>query len=217
MTVQPRITSLESRVEALIEQTGGQVDVGDIAGVVSGLMQSYKSDSPIFGQDLSHDLRDLMRYVEIAKSEIAELQPQSMSKRDIPEASLELSAVVATTETAAGVMMDVAEEIQTLVDEGNDHLADRVTDLATRIYEASSFQDLTGQRVTKVMRVLNHLEVKLAALAAAVGDTHVDERAEIQFAEDGLVLNEEALIHGPQLPEIANSQDDIDALLASFD
>lgn len=217
MTVQPRHISLESRVEALVEQTGGQIDVSEVAGVVSGLMQSLKSDAPIFGHDLGQDIRDLMAYVDVAKSEIAALKPQTMSRRDIPEASEELGAIVAASEDAAGVMMDVAEEIQALADDGNHHLSGRVSDIATRIYEASSFQDITGQRVTKVVRVLNHLEIKLAALADAIGDSHVEERAEVKFASDGHILNEQALLHGPQLPEAANNQDDIDALLASFD
>lgn len=217
MTAHPRHVSLEARVEALVEQTGGQVDVSDIAGVVSSMMLSLRSDSPLFGHDLGQDIRDLIDYVELAKAEIAGLRPQTMSRRDIPEASEELDAIVAATEDAASKMMDVADEIQALADDGNEHIADRVNDIATRIYEASSFQDITGQRVTKVVRVLNHLEIKLAALADAVGDLHMDEREEVEFTEDGDVINAAALLHGPQLPEAANSQDDIDALLASFD
>ncbi|MDA5193223.1 protein phosphatase CheZ [Govanella unica] len=217
MTAQPRHISLEARVEALVEQTGGQVDVSDIAGVVSGLMQSLRSDAPIFGHDLGQDVRDLISYVELAKAEIASLKPQTMCRRDIPEASEELDAIVSASEDAASRMMDVADEIQALAEDGNDHLVDRVADIATRIYEASSFQDITGQRVTKVVRVLNHLEIKLAALADAIGDTFVEERTQLEFAEDGEIVNETALLHGPQLPEVANNQDDIDALLASFD
>lgn len=217
MAAQPRHVSLEARVEALVEQTGGQVDVSDVAGVVSSMMQSLRSSAPLFGHDLSQDIRDLIAYVDLAKAEITALKPQTLSSRDIPEASEELDAIVAATEDAASKMMDMAEEIQALADDGNADIADRVTDIATRIYEASSFQDITGQRVTKVVRVLNHLEIKLAALADAIGDSHVDEREAVVYAADGEIINEAALLHGPQLPEAANSQDDIDALLASFD
>ncbi len=231
-------TRLETRMEALAAQTGGHVAVADIAGVVTSVMQSLQAaDSTALvhttvdlanadlgpgislGHGISEELRGLIRFVEAAKAEIFGLKPQTLSKRDIPDASDELSAIVAATEEAAGRMMDVADEIQALATDGSGAgaaLADRFGEIATKIYEASSFQDITGQRVTKVMRVLNHLEEKLAALAIAVGDEHVEGHQTVEYV-DGEIVNDAALLHGPQLPEAANNQDDIDALLASFD
>lgn len=213
--------ALEERVEALVEQTGGQVEVGDIAGVVTSIMQSWHGSFSLHELHVRDEIRDLLSYVQGAKREIAELRPRTLSARDIPDASTQLDAIVAATEEAAEKMMDVAEEIESLASaEGaaDDDILSRMNDIATRIYEASSFQDITGQRIGKVVRILQHLEEKLGALAETLGDDDIHDDAPSGFdAVTGEVNDPKALLHGPQLPTEANSQDDIDALLASFD
>jgi chemotaxis protein CheZ len=81
-----------------------------------------------------------------------------------------------------------------------------LTGAVTQIYEASSFQDITGQRITKVVRALQSMETKLQALAGAFG------RAD--FTPAAPVEGDAALLNGPQLAQSASSQDDIDALFA---
>lgn len=214
---QSQSLALEQRVEALAEQTGGQVPVGDIAGVVTSLMQSLRGGLSLEQLQLRADVRQLVAYVESAKTELNALRPHSLSRQDIPDASQQLDAIVAATEEAASKMMDAAEEIQALSADTDEAITERMADIATRIYEASSFQDITGQRITKVVRILQHLEEKLAALALSLGDDRLEERERSPFDEAGRVVDDAALLHGPELPEAANSQDDIDALLASFD
>src|SRR5690606_4316476 len=134
--------ALEERVEALVEQTGGQVEVGDIAGVVTSIMQSWHGSFSLHELHVRDEIRDLLSYVQGAKREIAELRPRTLSARDIPDASTQLDAIVAATEEAAEKMMDVAEEIESLASaEGaaDDDILSRMNDIATRIYEASSF------------------------------------------------------------------------------
>lgn len=216
-----QVLALEDRVEALVAQTGGQVDVGDVAGVVTSIMQSWQGSFSLHELHVRDEIRELMSYVEGAKRELCELRPRKLSSRDIPDASTQLDAIVAATEEAAEKMMDVAEEIEALASAGgaaNDEILPRMSDIATRIYEASSFQDITGQRIGKVLRILQHLEEKLGALAETLGDDHMDdEPASIFDAATGESDDPRAFLHGPQLPTEANSQDDIDALLASFD
>ncbi len=211
--------ALEQRVEALVEQTGGQVEVSDIAGVVTSIMQSWKGSFSLHELHVRDEIRDLLTYVQGAMRELADLRPRALSAREIPDASNQLDAIVAATEEAAEKMMDVAEEIEALANTtgaANDDFLPRMTDIATRIYEASSFQDITGQRISKVMRILQHLEQKLGSLAETLGDEDTSDDAP---AVDplGEIDDPKALLHGPQLPTEANSQDDIDALLASFD
>ena len=217
MNGEPRHVSLEARIEALAEETGGKVDVADIAGIVTSLLMTMDGDVTLMNLHLQDEIRQLVDYIEAAKTELHGLQPQNMSQSQIPAASDELDAVVAATEDAAGKIMDAAEEIQAIAATADQAIRDSLEAVAARIYEASSFQDITGQRVTKVVRTLQILEERLSALAVAIGDTHVDAPEEVQYDEHGNVINEKALLHGPQLPTAANNQDDIDALLASFD
>jgi chemotaxis protein CheZ len=95
-----------------------------------------------------------------------------------------------------------------------------VQDVTTRVYEACGFQDITGQRITKVVSTLQAIERKVAHII------EVFSRDQVGFAvsqypaagESGPNPNDPAsLMNGPQLPASAMGQSDIDALLASFD
>src|SRR3546814_10175717 len=48
-------------------------------------------------------------------------------------------------------------------------LAEKITDAVTRVYEACNFQDITGQRITKAVKALQHIEQKVAGLPAVFG------------------------------------------------
>ncbi|RME62717.1 MAG: hypothetical protein D6782_11650 [Alphaproteobacteria bacterium] len=125
--------------------------------------------------------------------------------------------MVSNTEEAAGKILDAADELTQIAGIVEGAAADRLQAVATQIFEASSFQDITGQRITKVVRVLKLIEERLAVLASVVGDTAIAEEPEIERTDDGVIKNDKDLLHGPQLEGDGNSQDDIDALLASFD
>ena len=47
--------------------------------------------------------------------------------------------------------------------------AAKLQDATTRIYEACSFQDITGQRITKVVAALKAIEAKVAQIVATFG------------------------------------------------
>ena len=183
------------------------------------------SSQPILSEDsaslalwrMRDEVAQLVGCIEAAKAELHGLQPQTLSKRKIPDASDELEAIVQETELAAGKVMDAAEEISALAQKSHGEIAAALADIVTRLYEASSFQDITGQRITKVVATLRQLEERLSHLAEAIGDTHIETAPEIRRNESGEVVDSKALLHGPQLPQAATAQDDIDALLASFD
>ena len=47
--------------------------------------------------------------------------------------------------------------------------AAKLQDAVTRIYEACSFQDITGQRITKVVTTLKVIEEKVAHIISTFG------------------------------------------------
>ena len=85
----------------------------------------------------------------------------------------------------------------------------------TRIFEASSFQDLTGQRTSKVIVNLKFIEDHINQLIFALFGEEMDEKRQAKPQRD--INSEDALLNGPQLPGEENKQADIDAVLASFD
>jgi chemotaxis protein CheZ len=88
--------------------------------------------------------------------------------------------------------------------------AAKLQDATTRIYEACSFQDITGQRISKIVATLKTIELKVAHIVATFspnGPVSVNLPAPPKEVE---------LLNGPQLPANAMDQADIDRLLADF-
>ena len=83
----------------------------------------------------------------------------------------------------------------------------------TRIYEACSFQDITGQRITKVVRTLKSIEDRIAAIVA----TFADRAPGTEDAPRAPPQDRPSLLNGPQLPGNGVDQAEIDRLLASLD
>jgi len=118
----------------------------------------------------------------------------------------ELEEIVAETARAANEIMGAAETIETLMPRVADDVAQELLAAVTRIYEASAFQDITGQRITKIIRAVQDIEAKIGTLARACG--------EVAVATDE-PEGDAALLNGPQLGSAAATQDDIDALFES--
>ena len=78
-----------------------------------------------------------------------------------------------------------------------------------RIFEACSFQDITGQRVTKVVKTLSHIDERLTTLLAALGA----ELADIPVEPENQPEGDAALMTGPALEGEGIDQDEVDALL----
>ena len=88
-----------------------------------------------------------------------------------------------------------------------------------RIYDACNFQDLTGQRINKVLTTLEYIEAKIVKLIKLFGfqrDAEEMLNEKIDKVEKKVPRKNAELLNGPELPNGAPSQDDIDALFASI-
>ncbi len=211
------IPSLDDRLAALREKHGDSLPLNQVGLLVGELMAGLQREDEAEQARLVKEIRDLVSFIERAKDELVAMQPRTMAATRLPKAREQIDAVVSHTEEAASTIMDAAEELGELAAEAGENWTERIQEISTRLFEASSFQDLTGQRLTKVLGVLNEVENRLASLAEAIGDEHVATEEETALDEEGEVVNEAALTHGPQLAGQGHSQDEIDALLAGFD
>jgi chemotaxis protein CheZ len=207
-------SQFEARVAALSAERGETVTISEVAEIVGSLMHSLSGDLSAVQLRLSQELSALVDYINQARAEMRSLQPEEIRFRHIPQATDELDAVVEATASATGVILDSAEELEKLAATLPKKVAVKVTGIVTRIYEASNFQDLTGQRITKVVKTLRHIEERITVLAQALG--HEAEANAARAGEDA-AKDDTDLLNGPQLPQHANSQAEIDALLASFE
>ena len=178
---------------------------------------------------LKRELVGLFGHMQKIRKELAALNPPG-SPDHFGGMSEQLDAIVEATEGATNTIMESMESIDNLMTEAraiavdNAPLAeifDKVTDKVNMVFEACSFQDITGQRISKVVKTLKTIEGKVDALILAFGEQagHSDmaaARAEEPAAPLGADADF-ALLHGPALPGAAIDQDEIDRLLASFD
>ena len=112
------------------------------------------------------DLVEMMNAITRTKSEIAAIRPTRDASNHFDQASTELDAIVGTTEKATSDILASAERVQemawTLREQNADAgVCDMLDSNATEIYTACSFQDVTGQRIRKVIEVLRFLEARI--------------------------------------------------------
>jgi chemotaxis protein CheZ len=159
------------------------------------------------------EVEALGRTIAAAKVEIAALKVDDIRDRDIPFATDELDAIVEHTAVATNAILESCEMLDEVAASVSGDAAARLQDAVTKIYEACSFQDITGQRITKVVTTLKTIEAKVAQIIAAFG-VKTDPTAERPASPAEASPSD--LLNGPQLPSNAMDQSDIDKLLASF-
>lgn len=182
-----------------------------VAEVVESVLTTMRGHLTATETLLLSEVEELGRTIATAKAEIAALKVDDITASHIPSATDELDAIVAHTAAATDAILEVCETLDQvgsgLSGEGAQHLQDATT----RIYEACSFQDITGQRITKVVAALKAIDAKVTNIVAAFGERRGAAPAPVQ------PVDQAALENGPQLPGNAMDQSDIDKLLASFD
>ena len=190
-----------------------------VEAAVRAVLASMAGDLTAKEAALLAELEALGRTVQRAKAEIAAMRADDITAGHIPSATDELDAIVGSTEDATNGILQAMESLEALTGEMDPAMAEKVTEAVTLVYESCNFQDITGQRITKVVKALKHIESKVDALVAAFGDEIAKYKSahptQEKAAEDP--MSDKALLNGPQLSGNAGKQDDIDALLASFD
>jgi hypothetical protein len=126
----------------------------------------------------------------------------------IPRVGKELDEVVRATEEATNTIMDLAEEIMSADTSDLAAYQANVNDACMKILEACSFQDITRQRVTKVVSTLTFIEERLGPILDAwnPSDEELGATAEENPAGDA------ALFNGPALAGEGVNQHDVDAI-----
>ncbi|MFC0407514.1 protein phosphatase CheZ [Roseomonas elaeocarpi] len=198
------------------EQHGGGED--RVEQAVRAVLASMNGDITANEAVMLAELEALGRTVAEAKAEIAALRVEDINGSHIPAATDELDAVVEHTATATNEILDVCETLEKLAPSLPAAAADTVGVAVTRIYEACSFQDITGQRIGKVVTALKEIERRVQQVTQRFGGQgqSAPPPSAVITAEAARTEGER-LANGPQLPAAATSQAEIDALLASFD
>jgi chemotaxis protein CheZ len=161
--------------------------------------------------DLIHDA------INRTKREIA---GKSFDGQEMAKVNGELGAVVGGTEHATQQILEAAETIDQAASalskvnspEQQKILSEEIQERVISIFEACNFQDLTGQRITKVMTTMRFIEQHINAMMEIWGGVDAI-RAHAPVIVDTRE-GDAKLLNGPKLDgDVGHaSQDDIDAL-----
>ena len=168
---------------------------------------------------LKTELRALAVCIEQTKQEIAALRPKDSEEDRILAVTFELDAIVSATEGATQNILEAAEKIESLtaeiVSHGDDayvrRLAEDINEAVITMFEACNFQDITGQRITKVVKTLKYIESRVNAMIDIWGPDNI---ADVVFKPTDEQHHDEEtkLLNGPALENQGISQDEIDKL-----
>jgi chemotaxis protein CheZ len=171
---------------------------------------------------LKTELDIIQDAINQTKQEIATVHVTGFEGPEMARVTNELDAIVGGTQTATETILSNAEEIDQLAstlaprlkDEQSLALAQDMQERVIKIFEACNFQDLTGQRITKVVSTLKFIETHIVRMMEIWGGLEAFKgiEAEQMAAREG----DAALLNGPKVAGEAGhaSQDDIDALFA---
>lgn len=220
MTASTAVASadLRQQVQAALSESQMPLTDADVARIVTEIVRNTDVELTQLDLKVFQEIDSLAKYIQAAKAEIAAIRPDEIRDDFVPSATDELDAVVAATEEATGTILDNAEKVMEVAGELEEPTQSNLIEMVTAIFEACNFQDITGQRITKVVTTLKHIDERIQALASILGD-EVD-RATVPDAVvevDNGKLDDEDLLNGPQLPNSAIDQDEIDKLMADFD
>jgi chemotaxis protein CheZ len=184
-----------------------------VVKIINSVLTKVDSASDFSRESIYREMQELIKIIEEARKEVSFSKAGDINSKHIPTATDELDAVVQATADATGRIMDACDEIQQFADAAGGDTASSIAGSVTKIYEACSFQDITGQRITKVVNTLKAIEDKVERLVNVLAQGITVSSSDEGDGRTG----DAALLNGPQMPDKAISQDDIDKLLAQFD
>ena len=184
-----------------------------------GMIEAYKAEIAE-AQKLKAELDIIYAAINQTKREIATLHVSGFEGPEMKRVTHELDAVVGGTQEATENILAAAEFIDQAANslaaavksEQDKAVAHDIQDRVIQIFEACNFQDLTGQRITKVVATLKFIETHIVKMMEIWGgiDSFQDITPDAMAVRDGDLK----LVNGPKLDGEAGhaSQDEIDAL-----
>lgn len=172
---------------------------------------------------LKKELVGLFGHMQKIRRELAVFSPSDDNPDHFATMAEQLDAIVDATESATNDIMEHCEGIETHLGEvraksqDSDVVAscDHGTERINKIFEACAFQDITGQRVNKVINSLKFVEERINAIILTWGEDElikVVEEMKLEMSDP--IDPDKALLNGPQLKGKGVDQAEVDRLMA---
>lgn len=189
------------------------------------LVQHGASGEGDLSNDIFNELADIQKYIATTRQEIAALKPEEDGQSQFSSAKSELQEIVDATANATNDILSEAEHVseisatlrERLPDDQIENLSEELNGLdnaGTQIMLACGFQDLTGQRINKVVNTLIFVEEKVNKLVELWKIEEGTGSSELKATREDDERPDKDLLNGPQSEGEGISQDDIDAMFA---
>lgn len=168
---------------------------------------------------LKYETDSIHRAITRTMQELADLHFGAFAGSERGRASRELDAVADSTEHATQQILEAAEGIDeaantlsaSLKQAQDQALAADIRDHVVRIFEACNFQDISGQRIAKVLATLSFVEDRVGRMLEIWGGREAIKDFAASQPEHG---HQAKLVNGPKLSGDSGhvSQQEIDAM-----
>ena len=211
-------TLLKSLV--VLRQQKGDISLEDVGKIFVEMASSINPTLSAADHFLHDEIHRLAKHITEAKKEIFSISQNSKSEMVIVDASQHLDEVIKATEHASNSIMDAADIIQHNVAGVGGDKETKIMEATNQIYEACNFQDITGQRINKVIKLLASIEERIGKLDELFGTSDAMQASAEANGSNvvsmNLPLDDKDLLNGPQLSGKASTQEEIDMLFASL-
>ncbi|MGL5114838.1 MAG: protein phosphatase CheZ [Beijerinckiaceae bacterium] len=206
-----------------LEQMSGMIQ--PTQAIVANIAEAYRREVTEV-MKLKTEMDAIQQAILETKRHVISIHAAGPRLVTVHHAAGELGAVVLDTESATNNILAAAERIEMMAGviqsektmEAMKSRADEIAAMVMSIYEACNFQDLTGQRISRVCETLSFVEERIGRMAGVWGG--LDQLTSIMSSEIEAIREEQkdlgthALAAGPAMVGADGhvDQTDIDAL-----
>jgi chemotaxis protein CheZ len=181
-----------------IEQDSNIYNIDDIVNILLATLEQYATDKE--DHDFLSSLKNVFYNFHKYKEELNKLCIENVDKQ-FENVFLELENINKSSEVSTNNILEITENILTLTKSDlTSESKDNINQNLFKIIESCSFQDLNGQRIQKILKLMPIINLLISAMPLLYNLTPIK------------VDNEKKLLNGPQLDEDTPDQQDIDNL-----
>jgi chemotaxis protein CheZ len=222
----PFAIEMQQRLDTLAQDMGEIKElVRPSQEIARDVVDSYRREIiEVF--KLKTEMTAISTSIEETRRQLASMHANTPRAINLDRMTGELGAVVGDTANATNDILASAEGIQEVVSALKVELTssnckahlDQVQDLTQKIFESCNFQDLTGQRITRIVETLAFIESRVDRMMEIWGGLETIDKL---IAEETAAMHAEretegafVLVNGPKIADDEGhvDQSDIDAL-----
>ncbi len=198
------------KLHNLQNENAGKIDMNNVDDVIRQFLEIISTHITTTQQhEIYHQIEMISAQIISLKKDVSNISEEVLDENFIPQVTMELRSIINQTERSVTNILDLSDEVTRLCDEIPDlKLREELMVKAVRILENCNFQDLTGQRIKKIIDRLTEIESTIYKMLHALRPSK-DLRTK-QTPADKHLLN------GPQEEHNCPSQVEVDDLFNSL-